>query len=60
MLRLDDVIDAVLEQYKFVSERFSDYRYHMREYYLVAFILVLIFLQFIANRSKFGFRNWNI
>ena len=50
--RLDGVIDAVLEHYKFVNDRFSDYRYHLREHYLVALILILLFLQFIIESRK--------
>jgi hypothetical protein len=51
--RLDDVVDAILEQYKFINDRFSDYRYHLREYYLVAIIVLLIFLQFISDSRGF-------
>jgi hypothetical protein len=50
--RLDDVIDAVLEQYRFVNDRFSDFRYHMREYCLIALILSLIFMQFIVESKQ--------
>jgi hypothetical protein len=45
LLRLDDTIDAVDEHYRFVSERYSEYRYALRDYVVVLLILLVLFLQ---------------
>lgn len=48
LLRLDDVIDAVLDQYRFINDRFSEYRYFVREYLLVVLILAALAIELMG------------
>jgi hypothetical protein len=49
LLRIDTLVDAILEQYKFINDRFSDYRYFLREYYLIALLVLLLCAQMIIE-----------
>jgi hypothetical protein len=57
LLRLDDAIEAIVEHYRFVNEQFSEYRYSLREYRIVALILVVLLLQTLALTEDF-WRPW--
>ncbi len=52
LLRLDDAIDTVAEHFRFVNERFSDYRYFRREYWIIVLILVMLVVQALIESQE--------
>jgi hypothetical protein len=57
LLRLDDAVDTIAEHYRFVNERFADYRYFRREYWIIVLILlVLVFESLVASQELL--RSW--
>lgn len=50
--RIDALIEVLLEHYKFINDRFSEYRYFFREYIVVALILLFMLAQTAIEMSR--------
>jgi hypothetical protein len=59
LLRLDVAVEASVEHYRFVNERFSEYRYSLREYRMLVLIVVLIFFQTMVITEDFWRPYWD-
>lgn len=59
LLRLDDAVEAIVEHYRFVNERFSEYRYSLREYRILVLILILLVFQTLVITEDFWRPYWD-
>jgi hypothetical protein len=59
LLRLDDAVDVIVEHFRFINERFSDYRYFLREYRFVVLILVVLLLEALYLTQGFWRPRWD-
>jgi hypothetical protein len=48
LLRLDDAVDGMSDHYKFLNERFSDYRQFLREHRIVVLIIIVLSVQTVV------------
>ena len=53
LLRADDAVDFIVEHFRFINERFSDYRYFLREYRFVVLILVVLAIQALVETQPY-------
>ncbi len=53
MMRLDDAVDGLSDHYKFINERFSDYRQFLREHRVVVLIIIVLSIQTLVLSENY-------
>lgn len=53
LMRLDDAVDGMSDHYKFLNERFSDYRQFLREHRIVVLIIVVLSIQTVVLAENY-------